>query len=60
MGLRIGPKAEYTDAIYDEVWLFLRAVMAGILDRKALITWLFCRDLTMERSIADVLGSRRF
>jgi hypothetical protein len=60
MGLRIYPKAEYTDAIYAEAWEFARAAMAGILDWKPLVAWFFCRGLTMEDSIADVPVDRRF
>ncbi|KAJ4335265.1 hypothetical protein N0V95_008950 [Ascochyta clinopodiicola] len=45
---------------YEEFWVLVRAAVAGLLDWKTLVAWLFCNNLVTSRSLASVPEDRRF
>lgn len=60
MGLTPKPKAKFPSVVYEEFSLLARAAVAGLLDRKTLVAWFFCRKLTIERRLEAGLPDRRF
>lgn len=45
---------------YQELWLLIRAAVAGLLDWKTLVAWLFCNNLVTLRNLDGVRADRRF
>lgn len=48
------------EGFYEELWILIRAAVAGLLDWKTLVAWLFCHKLVATRSLDLVPGNRRF
>lgn len=53
-------RGPYDEDVYFEAWIFARAAIAGLLDWKALVAWIFCRKLTVERTNEALPANRRF
>jgi hypothetical protein len=60
MGLHPDPRKVFDDTIYREFHHLARAAVTGVLDWQALVSWLLCRKLVLERDLAAVTPGRRF
>lgn len=52
--------AQYTERLYKNIHFIVELALAGLLDWKMLVAWLFCYGVTVERSVDQVPESRRF
>jgi hypothetical protein len=48
------------ETFYEELWMLIRASVAGLLDWKTLVAWFFCNNLTMHKGLQYVPVDRRF
>lgn len=60
MGLTPNADVEVTTTIMYEFRILARASVTGLLTWGALVTWFFCRNLTIPSKVEDVPQSRRF
>ncbi|UPX19089.1 uncharacterized protein EKO05_0009363 [Ascochyta rabiei] len=63
LALGLMPRSEHLVPgadFYNEFWVLVRAAVAGLLDWKTLVAWLFCNNLVTSRSLASVPDDRRF
>ncbi|KAF1964021.1 hypothetical protein BU23DRAFT_576027 [Bimuria novae-zelandiae CBS 107.79] len=56
----VRPRHEFNGNIYAELREMISYALAGLLDWRTLVAWLFARDLTVEKTIARVTLKRAF